>query len=160
MGRGINTAALSSSAICRLASVWRWFQSGQCFGCFAVDARGSWSPARLCDFVRFASGSLRPSSGFHSGHNCLCALRLLAPSGLAGARRLMGLSDLWPSAASCSFLRPVCAGLSARPGFHGFGCQSRAGFHGVPSNLALGRTPERHCGVNQTFPAGAGQLRC
>jgi hypothetical protein len=27
----------------------------------------------------------------------------------------------------------------------------------IPS---LGRTPEKHCGVNQTIPAGAGQLRC
>jgi hypothetical protein len=160
MGRGVNTAALSGSAIRGLASLRRWFQSQQCFGSFAVGARGSWSPAGLRDFVRLASESLRPSSGFQSGHNCLCALGLLARPGLAGARRPMGLSGLWPSGASCSFLRPVCAGLPAHPGFHGFGCQSRAGFHGEPSNLGLGRTPERHCGVNQTFPAGAGQLRC
>jgi hypothetical protein len=160
MGRGVNTAVLPGSAIRGLASLRRWFQSRQCLGRFAVGARGGWSTAGLSDFVWLASASSRPTSGFQSGHNCLCALGLLARSGHAGARRPMRLSDLWPSAASCSFLRPVCAGLPARPGFHGFGCQSRAGFHGVPSNCALGRTPEGHCGVNQTFPAGAGQLRC
>ncbi len=160
MGVGVNTAAFLGSAIRGLASVRSRFRSQQCFGRLAVCARSGWSLAGLLDFGRVASGSSRPTSGFQSGHNCSCALGLFARSGPAGACRMMGFSGMWPSGASCSFLRPVCAGYPARPGFHGFGCQSRAGFHGEPSNLALGRTPEGHCGVNQTFPAGAGQLRC
>ena len=122
-----------------------------------------------------SAGSLRKvcvsAAGVPRTCGCRCAL-LLPACRLLRARMA---SCRFPRCArvvtSCRFLRPVCPASRARPvlrgfgveastGFHGFGVQRRSGFHGGRSNWSLGRTPEGHLGVNQTFPAGAGELRC
>ena len=165
-----NTAAFPDSAIRLLETVRRLLQSEHSFGQFAV-ARMCLAAHRAPRLRQVRFGKSASDQRVSTKPQLFVRIGADRWPGRAGARRLMGLSDLCPCGPSGSFLRPVCASSRARPDsrgfgvaasleFHGFGEQRRSGFHGGRSNWSLGRTPERHLGVNQTLPAGAGQLRC
>jgi len=97
MGGDANTAAFPGSAIGSRASVRRRFQSQHSFGHFAVGAHDGWLPTGLCDFVRFASESLRPITGFQPGRNCLCALGLIACRALRARVASWGIPSCAPA---------------------------------------------------------------